>query len=255
MKVKIVKKLELKDIYFIENFLTENNIESTDNIQEADIIISLGGDGTILSLVPLLRIKNIPVFAINYGNVGYMTKVSKENFEYSFLKYLNGEFSIEHRDFLEIVFRDKIYYALNEISILKSEMQAHLIEISVFQKNNLINNYRADGIIVATPTGSTAYSLSANGPIIHPDIRAICITPLAPQTLSARSIIVSPRKELILSAKSKSGIAGLNIDGNLHYDILETDKINVKLSDKGIDLICVDDLNYFETLKKKLHWS
>ena len=184
-----------------------------------------------------------------------MTKISKENFEYSFLKYLNGEFSIEHRDFLEIVFRDKIYYALNEISILKSEMQAHLIEISVFQKNNLINNYRADGVIVATPTGSTAYSLSANGPIIHPDIRAICITPLAPQTLSARSIIVSPHKELILSAKSKSGIAGLNIDGNLHYDILETDKINVKLSDKGIDLICVDDLNYFETLKKKLHWS
>ena len=255
MKVKIVKKTELKDIYFIEEFLNKNDIEIVDDIQEADIMISIGGDGTILSLVPLLRIKNIPVFAINNGNVGYMTKFSMENFEYSFLKYLKGEFSIEHRDFLEIVFRDKIYYALNEISILKSEIQAHLIEVSVFQNNNLINNYRADGVIIATPTGSTAYSLSANGPIIHPDIRAICITPLAPQTLSARSIIVSPHKELILSAKSKNGIAGLNIDGNLHYDILATDRINVKLSNKGIDLICIDDLNYFETLKKKLHWS
>ncbi|WP_064590212.1 NAD(+)/NADH kinase [Streptobacillus moniliformis] len=257
MNVKIIKKdtLSSDEIkYFIE-YLNEKKIEVVDDISLADVLITFGGDGTLLSAVEYLRIKNIPVFSINYGSIGYMTKISSKNAITSFEKYINGEYKIDHRKFLEVSFKNKIYYGLNELSILKFAINSELINVRVEQDEKLINVYKADGIIVSTPTGSTAYSLSAGGPILDPSLDAICITPLASQSLTARSIVINGNNTLKFSAFGRSEYVGLNIDGNLHFKLYPEDVVYAKLSDMGIDLIYVDNLNYYNILKQKLHWT
>ncbi|WP_156299283.1 NAD(+)/NADH kinase [Streptobacillus canis] len=257
MKVKIIKKATLssEEIEYFLSYLSSKNIEVVEDIKNVDVLITFGGDGTILSTVEHLRIKNVPVFSVNYGSIGYMTKVSSVDAISSFEKFLNGEYKIDHRKFLEVRFKDKIYYALNELSILKFAIHSELINVKVEQNDKLINQYKADGILVATPTGSTAYSLSAGGPIIAPNLDALCITPLAPQTLTARAIILDGKEELKFSAFGRSEYVGLNIDGNLHFKFYPEDIAYAKLSDIGIDLIYTDDLNYYNILKQKLHWT
>lgn len=253
MKVKIVKKPNISNIDWILDYLKIKNIEVTDDIYNSDIILSLGGDGTILSLVDLLCQKNIPVFSVNYGNVGYMTKVSKDNLIVSFEKILKGDYTIDHRNFLEIEFKGNKYYALNELSILKNTINSKLVNIKAYQGGKFINNYRGDGVIVSTPTGSTAYSLSANGPIICPHLKTLCITPLAPQTLSARSILLDPN--IPLEFNSDEEIVGINVDGRIHLELKKDEVVKASLCDFGIDLICFEDDNYFDILREKLHWS
>lgn len=255
--IKIVRKsnIDEKEILHIIEYFKSKKFNIVEEIEKADLLVSFGGDGTILSLITLLKKKNIPVFAINYGNVGYMTKVSKENIKISFEKFLKGEYILDHRNFIEIHFKNKKYYALNEISILKFAINSNLIEVSVYQEEKLINIYKADGIIIATPTGSTAYSLSANGPIIEPNLKVLCITPLAPQNLSARAIVLDGEKQLKFRAKGRNEFVGLNIDGNLHFKLKPEEEVFAKLSNVGIDLIEVNELNYFDVLKNKLNWS
>ncbi|CAM3163025.1 NAD(+)/NADH kinase [Streptobacillus ratti] len=257
MKVKIIKKntLSIDEIKYFLEYLNQKQIEVVEDISLADVLITFGGDGTLLSTVEHLRVKNIPVFSINYGSIGYMTKISSKDAIISFEKYINGEYMIDHRKFLEVSFKNKVYYALNELSILKFAINSKLINVRVEQDEKLINVYKADGIIVATPTGSTAYSLSAGGPILAPNLDAICITPLAPQSLTARSIIINGKNKLKFSAFGRSEYVGLNIDGNLHFKLCSEDVVYAKLSDMGIDLIYVDNLNYYNILKQKLHWT
>lgn len=163
MNVLIVKKdnINNEELLPFYNLLYKKNIKIVEKIQKADLIVSFGGDGTILSLVPMLKEKNIPVFSINYGNLGYITKINKENYLQSFEQYLKGDYKIDHRNFLQISFKNKIYYALNELSILKSSINNNMIYIYAYDEEKLINKYRSDGLIISSATGSTAYSLSA----------------------------------------------------------------------------------------------
>lgn len=257
LNVKIVKKSNILDeeLEYFYKYLKTKNINIVENIEKANLLISFGGDGTILSLVPLLTKNNIEIFSINYGNVGYMTKISKEDAISSFEEYLKGNYTIDSRDLLEVEFNNKKYYALNELSILKFEINSSLINVEVYQEKELINTYRADGILVSTPTGSTAYSLSSGGPIIQPSLKVLCITPLAPQNLSARSIVIEPYKKLKFKAYGRNEFIGLNIDGNLHFKIKSCDEISAILSNKTIKLIDIKKVNYFDVLKKKLYWS
>lgn len=257
MKVKIIikKGIDKEELDPFYKLINKYELKEAENILDADLIVSFGGDGTILSLINYLKIKKVPVFAINYGNVGYMTKFTKENYLEGFKKYLKGEYTLEKREFLDVDIDGKIYYALNEMSILKCGVNSKMIRVMSYQEDRIINEYRGDGIIVCSPTGSTAYSLSSNGPIITNDVKCICITPLAPQSLSARSIILSPNKKLYFSIKSSEGYAALNLDGNFYKQLDEKTKISLSLSDFTLDLIDCFNINYFDILKQKLHWS
>lgn len=184
-----------------------------------------------------------------------MTKISKNNFYNSFEEFLKGNYKIDFRKFLEINFKNKKYYGLNEISILKSGIKSRIIDVSAYDGEKLINTYKGDGIIVSTATGSTAYSLSAGGPIISPNLDIICITPLAPLKLGARSLLLDANKSYYFSSNTYDGEIGLNIDGNFHVELEKNDVIEIKLSDKGISLIYIDDSNYYEILKNKLNWT
>ena len=256
-KVRIIKngygdEALLKDFY---KYLKDKDIQEVFGVEEADLIISLGGDGTMLIAAKEAITRDIPVLAINMGSLGYLAEVKPQNAAAMLQDYESGKYKIEERAFLEVKYEDNIFYALNELVITKGGHEAHLIQVEVYSNNTFVNKYRADGIIVATPTGSTAYSLSAGGSIVHPGLNALSITPLAPQSLTARPIIVNGCEVLSFMATSRDDAVHLNIDGNQWFQIQPNDLISARLSKKKIKIIKPINSDYYSILRQKLKWG
>ena len=256
-KVRIIKSGYgnedlLKDFY---NYLKERNIQEVFGVEQADLIISLGGDGTMLIAAKEAIRGNIPVLAINMGSLGYLAEVKPQEAVQMMQDYENGNYKIEERSFLKVKYEDNVFYALNELVITKGGHEAHLIQVEVYSNDAFVNKYRADGIIVATPTGSTAYSLSAGGSIVHPGLNALTITPLAPQSLTARPIIVNGCEVLSFKATSRDDAVHLNIDGNQWFQIKKGDLISARISNKKVKIIKPINSDYYSILRQKLKWG
>ena len=256
-KVRIIKSGYgnedlLKDFY---NYLKERNIQEVFGVEQADLIISLGGDGTMLIAAKEAIRGNIPVLAINMGSLGYLAEVKPQEAVQMMQDYENGNYKTEERSFLKVKYEDNVFYALNELVITKGGHEAHLIQVEVYSNNAFVNKYRADGIIVATPTGSTAYSLSAGGSIVHPGLNALTITPLAPQSLTARPIIVNGCEVLSFKATSRDDAVHLNIDGNQWFQIQKGDLVSARISDKKVKIIKPMNSDYYSILRQKLKWG
>jgi len=256
-KVRIIKsgygnEELLKSFY---NYLKEKNIQEVFGVEQADLIISLGGDGTMLISAKEAIRGNIPVLAINMGSLGYLAEIKPQDAVKMLQDYENGNYKLEERSFLEVRYEDNIFYGLNELVITKGGHEAHLIQVEVYSNDIFVNKYRADGIIVATPTGSTAYSLSAGGSIVHPGLNALTITPLAPQSLTARPIIVNGCEVLSFKATSRDDAVHLNIDGNQWFQIQKGDLISARISDKKVKIIKPMNSDYYSILRQKLKWG
>ncbi|WP_314393253.1 NAD(+)/NADH kinase [Leptotrichia shahii] len=256
-KVRIIKSGYgnedlLKNFY---NYLRERNIQEVFGVEQADLIISLGGDGTMLIAAKEAIRGNIPVLAINMGSLGYLAEVKPQEAVQMMQDYENGNYKTEERSFLKVKYEDNIFYALNELVITKGGHEAHLIQVEVYSNDAFVNKYRADGIIVATPTGSTAYSLSAGGSIVHPGLNALTITPLAPQSLTARPIIVNGCEVLSFKATSRDDAVHLNIDGNQWFQIKKGDLISARISNKKVKIIKPVNSDYYSILRQKLKWG
>ena len=256
-KVRIIKsgygnEELLKSFY---NYLKEKNIQEVFGVEQADLIISLGGDGTMLISAKEAIRGNIPVLAINMGSLGYLAEIKPKDAVKILQDYENGNYKLEERSFLEVRYEDNIFYGLNELVITKGGHEAHLIQVEVYSNDIFVNKYRADGIIVATPTGSTAYSLSAGGSIVHPGLNALTITPLAPQSLTARPIIVNGCEVLSFKATSRDDAVHLNIDGNQWFQIQKGDLVSARISDKKVKIIKPMNSDYYSILRQKLKWG
>ena len=256
-KVRIIKsgygnEELLKSFY---NYLKEKNIQEVFGVEQADLIISLGGDGTMLISAKEAIRGNIPVLAINMGSLGYLAEIKPQDAVKILQDYENGNYKLEERSFLEVRYEDNIFYGLNELVITKGGHEAHLIQVEVYSNDIFVNKYRADGIIVATPTGSTAYSLSAGGSIVHPGLNALTITPLAPQSLTARPIIVNGCEVLSFKATSRDDAIHLNIDGNQWFQIQKGDLVSARISDKKVKIIKPMNSDYYSILRQKLKWG
>ena len=256
-KVRIIKsgygnEELLKDFY---SYLKERNIQEVFGVEQADLIISLGGDGTMLISAKEAIRGNIPVLAVNMGSLGYLAEVKPQDAVKMMQDYENGNYKIEERSFLEVKYEDNIFYALNELVITKGGHEAHLIQVEVYSNDVFVNKYRADGIIVATPTGSTAYSLSAGGSIVHPGLNALTITPLAPQSLTARPIIVNGCEVLSFKATSRDDAVHLNIDGNQWFQMGEGDLVSARISKKKVRIVKPVSSDYYSILRQKLKWG
>ena len=256
-KVRIIKsgygnEELLKSFY---NYLKEKNIQEVFGVEQADLIISLGGDGTMLISAKEAIRGNIPVLAINMGSLGYLAEIKPQDAVKILQDYENGNYKLEERSFLEVRYEDNIFYGLNELVITKGGHEAHLIQVEVYSNDIFVNKYRADGIIVATPTGSTAYSLSAGGSIVHPGLNALTITPLAPQSLTARPIIVNGCEVLSFKATSRDDAVHLNIDGNQWFQIQKGDLVSARISDKKVKIIKPVNSDYYSILRQKLKWG
>ena len=219
------------------------------------MIISFGGDGTMLVASKEAIKKDVPIMAVNMGTLGYLAEINPENAIEMLEKYQNGEYIIDNRNFLKVKYNNKKYYALNELVVIKGGLMSHLMEVEVYSNDIFVNKYRADGVIVSTPTGSTAYSLSAGGSIVHPNLKALIITPLSPHSLNARSIVVDGNDYLSFKIFSRDNDAHLNLDGSEYLKVDSSDRISAILSKKKIRIVRSGNKDYYSILREKLKWG
>ncbi|NLK62611.1 MAG: NAD(+)/NADH kinase [Fusobacteria bacterium] len=240
----------------IKNKLKKLNIreENKENYKNADFMIVIGGDGTLLRASKYLVDENIPVIAINQGSLGFLTDIkTEETFEMINL-FLENRYNYEERNFLELNVNNKIFYALNDIVISKNGILSRIKKIDLFSNGIYVNTYRADGIIFATPTGSTAYSLSSGGPIVHPKLKVTIITPIAPHTLSARPIIIDGDDIITFKVLENTDDLSITIDGQESINFTEKN-MSIKLSKKKIILVKPENRDYYSILRTKLKWG
>ncbi|MCP4433482.1 MAG: hypothetical protein GY806_21095 [Gammaproteobacteria bacterium] len=228
-------------------------------VKGADLVISLGGDGTLLSTASALVDSNKPLLGVNLGRLGFLADVSILDFEQHLVGILEGRFSVEKRFFIEGTFmkHGKVVstnIAFNDI-IVHAHQALSMIEYEVFSNGDLIHQQRADGIIVTTPTGSTAYALSGGGPIMHPSLETLAIVPICPHTLSNRPIVL-PADQIIEISLSKSTTLGkVNYDGQSTQVMDNDHRIKIQRYPQPLTLLHPQDYDYFQILRAKLHWS
>ncbi len=222
----------------------------------SDFIISIGGDGTFLETAKLVGDKNIPIIGVNLGNLGFLAEASLEKISDFVSDVSRGKYKIEERTLISarsIAAGSKVIYGLNEIVINQSSIVKTIL-IEIYFNKQLVFSYHGDGLIVATPTGSTGYSLSAGGPIVNPDSNVIIISPLSPHTLTARPIIVPDSGTISVNVKSKVPVI-VTADGNSSFKLKNPASIEIKKAGYKIKIAKSIDSNYFKILNQKLYWG
>lgn len=227
--------------------------------KKCDLIMVLGGDGTLLSAARFIPPLNVPIMGINLGRVGFLTEISVEEMVEILESFLKDECPIQKRMMLNAtLLRDRkeivSYNCLNDAVITKSTL-ARIIQLRVSALSGLVADVFADGLIVSTPTGSTAYNLAANGPIVMPQVEAIILNPLCPQTLSLRPIILPSEEVVEITVLGSVSEVFLTADGQIGNPLLPYDKIIVKKSEHFINLVQHPRQDYFSLLREKLGWS
>ncbi len=226
--------------------------------QGADLVIVLGGDGTLLSAARSIAGRDIPLFAVNLGHLGFLTSIRLEDLYPELERALAGGHRIGRRRMVDCeVFRSgqKIasYSALNDVVITKTQL-ARMIDLDTHVDSHFVAAYKADGLIISTPTGSTAYSLSAGGPVIFPSVGALCITPICPHMLTNRPVIVPDNSVIQIFNHGEEGTY-LTIDGQVGEPLVKGDRIVCRSSEKTIQLIRPPKMLFFDVLREKLKWG
>lgn len=224
--------------------------------KEVDFVIVLGGDGTLLGVARQISWLETPIIGINLGHLGFITEVETSDVFSSLEKILNGEFEIEERMMLEAtVIKDdiqtEIFYCLNDIGITKGIL-SRIITLKTYINQNYVDTYNADGLLVSTPTGSTAYSLSAGGPIISPYVNVISITPICPHSLNSRAIVVSENDVIRVHVVDNYQDVYLTVDGQQGYKLRSDDRVIIKKASFKSKLIKVTQRSFYDILRTKL---
>ncbi|MEW6314714.1 MAG: NAD kinase [Pseudomonadota bacterium] len=227
---------------------------------EVELVIVLGGDGTMLNIARILAPHKVAVVGVNQGRLGFLTDVSQEAMLETLGAMLNGDYVAEERMLIEGEVRDGagncLFQALafNDIAVNKG-VGGSMVEFEVRIDGQFVYVQRSDGLVIATPTGSTAYALSAGGPILHPSLDAIALVPVCPHTLSARPIIVSNRATVELIMHRSQGEARAHFDGHFHWDLREGDRLVIRRAEATVRLLHPASHSYYHMLREKLHWS
>jgi NAD+ kinase len=224
-----------------------------------DLIAVLGGDGTMIATARMMGDAEVPVLGINYGGLGYLAEFRVDEMFPALEAILAGDYRLDVRVMLaveltrgaEILTRSRV---LNDVVINKSAL-ARIIEIEARLNDQFVNSFRADGLIVSTPTGSTAYNLSAGGPVIYPSMNAVVITPICPFTLSNRPIVVPDDALIELSLKTPDEEVALTLDGQVGFPLKAGDRVLIRKSRTMFNLVQPTNRNYFEVLRDKLRWG
>ncbi len=241
------------------NFSTElETFSSSDSLKsKADYVICLGGDGTMLETLALVRKSGIPVLGVNTGRLGFLASVSKDDIEKAASLLVTEKFTLDKRELLELIGWEKqfadVNYGLNEFTIHKKDSSA-MIHIDTYVDDVFLNSYFADGLIVSTPTGSTAYSLSCGGPIMIPDSENFIITPIAPHNLNVRPIVISNNKTLSFKVSGRYDGFNISLDSR-GSQINSSTEIKIKKADFRFNMISFEGQHFFETLRNKLLWG
>ena len=225
----------------------------------ADVIIVLGGDGTLLSTCRLVAEKEVPVLGVNIGGLGFLTEVPVEKLYEMLEMVLSGDCPIEERLMLKAqVLRHGAaiaeYTILNEVVVNKAAL-ARIIDLETYINHSYVTTFKADGLIISTPTGSTAYSLSAGGPVLYPTLDNIVVTPICPHTLTNRAIVLAGNSVIEVILRSPTERVYLTLDGQLGFSVMQNDTVVVVKSPFKTRLLIPCDRDYFQILRKKLKWG
>jgi len=242
-----------------EELQTETAPLSHAALPEIDLVIVLGGDGTLLAAARLIGHNGIPILGVNLGGLGFLTAFSLEELYPELEKILTQDYAIEERMMLtSTVIRNETvlaeYEVLNDVVITKAAI-ARIIDLETTIDANYLTTFKADGLIVATPTGSTAYSMAAGGPVVFPGLRTIILTPICPHTLTNRPILVSDSAEIKIVIGSTNENIYLTFDGQVGQNLAGGDVIRIQKSDYTVQLIKTPFRDYFEVLRTKLRWG
>jgi NAD+ kinase len=266
--IEVVKKLNpwLKEISretFIDietaTSIGEKGFQRSEIPSLVDMIIVLGGDGTLLSVVRLVGDLGIPILGVNLGGLGFITEVPLDELYTTLERVFNNDYFIEERLMLIAHVRRRVeriaeYNVLNEVVINKGAL-ARIIDLETYINKTYVTTFKADGIILSTPTGSTAYSLSAGGPIIYPTLHSFVLTPICPHTLTNRPLVLPDDFLVEIALKSESGDVFLTLDGQVGFSLKYGDVVEVKKSQGKIKLISSPKRDYFKILRTKLKWG
>lgn len=257
---KILEKilLKLKSVFLDSNIIVLNSFDmsSIDFKEKLDLIIVLGGDGTILGVARDINEKyNYPILGVNIGNLGFLASIEIDNLDYALKKIKNNEFIIQDRILLEcesnIEGKLEVNKALNDIVIARGTL-SRMMKFKVFIDDKLYYTFKGDGLIIATPTGSTAYSFSAGGPFVYPDMEVITITPICPHTKSMQPIVLNAKSKIEIKADSYSEDIYLTFDGQKSLKNIDKSIIRIKKSKENAKILLLDDYDYFKVLRKKI---
>ncbi|RUM88598.1 MAG: hypothetical protein DSZ24_03265 [Thermodesulfatator sp.] len=244
---------DLEDL--LERCFAQAGVELTSKpTPPLDLVLVIGGDGTLLRAAPLAWKLDVPILGIHFGKLGFLTEVELEEAELALQHLLRGEFRTEARLMLEVHYRGEQFQALNEAAILKGPL-GHMIHLRVTASGEYLTTYYGDGLLVATPTGSTAYNLSAGGPILHPATEALVLTPICPFMLSARPLVLPAETEICVELLSSSPQVHLVVDGGYHRVLEPGEGVYLRRAARPLKLITSPTRSYFAILRDKLGWG
>ena len=227
--------------------------------QQADLLIVLGGNGTLLSVARTAHPHDVPILAVNLGSLGFLAEISLDELYPTLENILAGKFEVENRMLLNAcIWRNgskvEDHNVLNDVVINKGVV-ARVINLQVLVNGQYMTSYRADGLIIATPTGSTAYSLSAGGPIIHPSMHTLVLSPICPFTLTNRSILIPDQSIIQVKLVTEYDDVRITLDGQEGYDMKAEDILEIQKTKNTLQLIRGPKKNYYQILREKLHWG
>jgi len=237
-----------------EKCLTRNELPG-----KVDLLVVLGGDGTLLAAARSLYKREVPIFAVNLGDLGFLTVITREELYPALEGVLSGDYRSERRVQIEgeLIRADEIlstFRALNDVVLNKGAI-ARIQDFEVYADGEFISNYKSDGLIVSTPTGSTAYSLAAGGPVVSPSVEAFIVTPICAHTLTNRPLVLRDSATIEIVVKSQREAAYLTVDGQVGIATHSEDIIRVRKSCSFVELIQPPQRNYYEILRQKLKWG
>ncbi len=237
-----------------EKCITRNEMASA-----VDLLVVLGGDGTLLATARVLAGKPVPILAVNLGGLGFLTNVTREELFPTLETVLTGNFKTERRVQIEadIVRADEAmatFLALNDVVLNKGAI-ARILDFEVCVDGKLVSTYKSDGLIVSTPTGSTAYSLAAGGPVVAPSVQAFIITPICAHTLTDRPLVISDSAKIEVVVKSQRESSYVTVDGQVGIAARSEDIVRMRKASSWVELVEPAEKNYFEILRQKLKWG
>lgn len=238
---------------------TGEGVSREELTQNADLCVVLGGDGTVLATARAIGKRDLPILGINLGHLGFLTAIAPEEVRTAFAAVFEGEYSVRKRARLEVVTWNgerevDSALVLNDAVFTNRPDVARLIQLETKADGRHIATYRADGLIVSTPTGSTAYNLSASGPILGPDVPAMILTPICPHTLSLRPVVVSDQSTVTVEPKGDE-LVRLTLDGQVGRTLESGDIVKVTRSAYPVSFIELPESDHFETIRRKLGWA
>lgn len=254
--VNIVLSQELRHEAFSREFPSVDDY-MLHNGEIIDFALSVGGDGTFLTTASLVGHLDIPILGINCGHLGYLAEVQTNNIDAVLDQLITNNYTIEQRRMLEVTCQQegKIAspYALNEVAILKSGLSS-MITVDVSLNDEFLHRYKADGLLIATPTGSTAYNLSVGGPLLDPHVNAIILSPVATHSLNIRPLVVLDDSQIDIKISSRNGTFLLSVDGR--SQVLSQDlQLHIERSQRTIKLVRINGQTFMQSLKEKLYWG